>query len=1121
MIAPSAIEPRHSGLPLVESLPRGSHFGVLYSSKQELLQVLVPFVRAGLELNEYCSWHVDEPLTVEEVRQALAQAVPDFAQREVQGQVELVPASGTPLPLPESFERQVEQSLRGDFAGLRFVRQAGEASTGRAGTEHDELGRLNAVAAVLYPRTGTTALDLMQVVQHHRFALVCNAGRWEMLEGSEAHITRQALLRTERALSQSEDRYRRLFESMTEEVHHWQVVRDREGRIKTWRLLDANPPTLKTWGRSSIEEIRGKTTDEIFGPGATEHYLPIVQRIMSEGVPHSYEDYFPNLDRYFRFTSIPVGDRFMTTGADISAIRKVARLYEVLSRVNESIVRTRDETSLFDQICRILAEIGGFPLAWIGVARGRTIAPVACAGSACAYLRDIKVEVDGELGRGPTGSALREDRVVINDDFQTNTATEAWRSLAAHHGFRASAALPLRCQGKPVGVFTLYANRPEAFDAQQVKLLDSLCADVSYALDGLEQERLRALAAQSLRRYELVVQQTRDIILYLDRADGRILEANPAAVAAYGYSREELLGLSIGDLRAPATLASLPQQVREAATRGVLFETEHRRKDGTTFSVEVSSRGAGEGTLVSVIRDITERRRAEAREREQRRAAEARAAEMDAVFNSLVQPVVVTDQRGLVVRANAAHQRVFDVPDDWLNLDIVERVKRMRLECADGSRLEPHEIPGVRALAGEAVSGVLQRLVHPDGSSSYLSVSAAPVRTSEGIVGMVGVFTDVTERVRTEQALQEIDKRKNEFLAVLSHELRNPLAPIMNSLYILDHAPPNGEQASRAKQVIARQVGQLSSLVNDLLDVTRISRNKIRLSKERLELNECTRRAAEDHHTLFDEGGVSLVLNTAARPLHVLADRTRVAQIVGNLLSNAVKFTARGGVTRVSVGAEGMDAVIRVADDGAGMAPETLHRLFQPFMQVEQTLDRSRGGLGLGLALVKGLVELHGGKVAVTSEGLGRGTEFCVRLPLDLGVALEAGRKPSRPEHKRRRVLLIEDNHDAADSLREVLEIDQHEVDVAHDGLEGIAKARRFKPDIVLCDIGLPGMDGFDVARAFRADEALRKTYLVALSGYALPEDLQHAAEAGFERHLAKPPSIDVLTEIMATVPER
>jgi two-component system CheB/CheR fusion protein len=401
--------------------------------------------------------------------------------------------------------------------------------------------------------------------------------------------------------------------------------------------------------------------------------------------------------------------------------------------------------------------------------------------------------------------------------------------------------------------------------------------------------------------------------------------------------------------------------------------------------------------------------------------------------------------------------------------------------------------------------------------------------------GFRAVLTDITERKRTEKALQEsearyreaaealaeADRNKNHFLAVLSHELRNPLAPIANSLYILDHAAPGGAQAHRALAVIGRQVGQLARLVDDLLDLTRISRNKIPLQRQRLELNQLVRRAIDDHSFRFEKNGVCIELALAPKPVFVNGDSNRLAQIVGNLLQNAAKFTGPGGHTRVSLDSGAEQAVVRVADTGVGMDPEMLPRLFQPFIQAETGLDRSKGGLGLGLALVKGLVDLHGGAITAHSPGLGQGAEFVVRLPLALDEDAADGPVRSRTPTPggRRRVLIIEDNVDAADSLREALELSEHEVEIAHDGPAGIDRARKYRPEVVFCDIGLPGMDGFDVARAFRADDALKGAYLVALSGYALPEDLQRASEAGFDQHLAKPTNLDTLERTLARVP--
>jgi len=394
----------------------------------------------------------------------------------------------------------------------------------------------------------------------------------------------------------------------------------------------------------------------------------------------------------------------------------------------------------------------------------------------------------------------------------------------------------------------------------------------------------------------------------------------------------------------------------------------------------------------------------------------------------------------------------------------------------------------------------------------------------------VAVFDNITQRKQNEEALRqseadlkEADRRKNEFLAMLSHELRNPLAPIRNSLYVMERAAPGGYQARRAQQTIDRQTAHLTRLVDELLDVTRISRGKVNLQRESLDVCELVRRTTEDHRSLFAHNGVGLEVHTGGQRLWVNGDPTRLTQILGNLLQNAVKFTARGGNTSVSVAADPStgEALIHVRDTGVGVSAEMLAHLFEPFAQADKTLDRSRGGLGLGLTLVKNLVELHGGKVEGSSGGEGSGAEFTVRLPLERQEAEPAsGSSATEPAPSHwQRVLVIEDNVDAAESLGDALKLSGYEVAVAFDGFRGIEKAREFKPNVVFCDIGLPGMDGYEVARAFRSDAALGKVFLAALTGYASSEDQKRAAEAGFACHLAKPASLQMLEEVITSLP--
>jgi PAS domain S-box-containing protein len=379
------------------------------------------------------------------------------------------------------------------------------------------------------------------------------------------------------------------------------------------------------------------------------------------------------------------------------------------------------------------------------------------------------------------------------------------------------------------------------------------------------------------------------------------------------------------------------------------------------------------------------------------------------------------------------------------------------------------------------------------------------------------LFFDVTERRAAEEALREADRRKDEFLAVLSHELRNPLAPIVAGLHVMEHSEPGGPECRRARSVIERQVGHLVRLVDDLLDVTRVTRGKVHLKRSRVDLGALVSQAAEDNAAVFAERGVALQVSAPAPgTLRVDADPSRLSQVLGNLLQNAAKFTQRGGRVTVTAADEGGRAVVRVRDNGVGIPGDVLPRLFQPFTQAESSLARTGGGLGLGLALVKGFVELHGGSVRATSGGEGRGAEFSVELPLEGVLTAVAPPRQGRPAGPPRRVLIVEDNEDAAETLADVLRLGGHEVEVAHDGTAGLRRAAEWRPDAVLCDIGLPGMDGYEVARRLRAAGAGPGTLLVALTGYALPEDLRRAHEAGFDAHLSKPARLEDIEAILA-----
>lgn len=381
------------------------------------------------------------------------------------------------------------------------------------------------------------------------------------------------------------------------------------------------------------------------------------------------------------------------------------------------------------------------------------------------------------------------------------------------------------------------------------------------------------------------------------------------------------------------------------------------------------------------------------------------------------------------------------------------------------------------------------------------------------------------------QQLAESDRRKNEFLGLLAHELRNPMAGISNSIFVLSRPDLSPEQADSARAVIHRQARQLNRLIDDLLDITRVSHGKISLKPERLDLVQLLRETLDDHRPAFDSAQVALHVDLPTAPVEVEVDRVRMCQVVGNLLDNALKFSDRDGSVRVrlSVAGGGL-AQLSVADTGVGIDAAAFSRLFEPFSQGDPSIARRSGGLGLGLALVKALVEMHGGAVQAFSDGAGKGARFVVSLPLAESGRSEAPALPGgehvRPDHSPAppgpcRILIIEDNSDVAQSLASAMRLDGHEVRIAHSAAEGLEAARGFGPDVLLCDIGLPLMDGYEVARRFRSDEALKTVYLVAVTGYAGEHEREQAARAGFDRHLPKPPDLRELNELLAEVAER
>ena len=392
--------------------------------------------------------------------------------------------------------------------------------------------------------------------------------------------------------------------------------------------------------------------------------------------------------------------------------------------------------------------------------------------------------------------------------------------------------------------------------------------------------------------------------------------------------------------------------------------------------------------------------------------------------------------------------------------------------------------------------------------------------------------TEVTERARIELALKEADRHKDEFLAMLAHELRNPLAPIHNAVRLMHRQELADPQLVWSRDVIGRQLAHLTRLVDDLLDVSRITRGKINLNKEVLELGELIVRTVETVQPLIDERGHTLTVSELPDSLLVLGDPTRLSQALGNVLSNAAKYTERGGHIGLSARQLGPELEIRVRDDGIGIPSELMPRIFNLFTQLDRTSGPSQSGLGIGLALVQRLIEMHGGSVAGHSEGPGRGSEFVIRLPTYIQEKLEpalTSQQPSALEQSminvegaartQRRILVADDNNDALESLATLLQLSGHEVYTAANGAVALESAEQNRPEVALLDIGMPKLDGYEVARRIRAQPWGQRITLVALTGWGQDSDRRRSQEAGFDSHLVKPLDLDKLTDLLAALP--
>jgi PAS domain S-box-containing protein len=634
--------------------------------------------------------------------------------------------------------------------------------------------------------------------------------------------------------------------------------------------------------------------------------------------------------------------------------------------------------------------------------------------------------------------------------------------------------------------------------------------------------------------------------MLLVAADGTIHAANTAAGAEFGLGSGALRGRTLQELAAePAeeigsflracsrTRELIPGALTLPGPRGpVRYRAEGAlfvpRSDGIPAFVLVRLRPrevalrqflALNERIEVLHREIGRRKRTEDELRIQREW-------LRVTLESIGDAVIATNPEGQITFMNPAAARLTGWPEREAQGLPLNEVFRIVTEETHKSV----ESPVDKVLREGTIAGLANHtiLIARDGTEIPIDDSAAPIRNREGVIhGVVLIFHDIIQRRDLERELRrradrlaEADRRKDEFLAMLSHELRNPLAPIRNSLHILGMPDATPDLIQRARETMERQIRHMVRLVDDLLDVSRITRGKVQLRKEAVDLAVLAVRAGEAFRPLAEDKGCELIVRVPAVPVLLDADPVRLDQVLSNLLSNAVKFTGPGDRIWLDVETGDDVAIVRVRDTGFGIPQDLLPSVFELFVQVNPEIDRSQGGLGIGLTLVRSLVEMHGGRVAAHSEGVGRGTEFEVRLPLAARDKREPEELPAsgRLSGPSRRVLVVDDNQDAAESVALLLELWGHDVRITYDGWSALAEAPDFLPEFILLDIGLPGLDGYEVARRLRSDPRLDRTVLIAMTGYGQEQDRLLALEAGFSHHLVKPVDPAVLRELLAQI---
>ncbi|HEX2972958.1 MAG TPA: PAS domain S-box protein [Tepidisphaeraceae bacterium] len=893
-------------------------------------------------------------------------------------------------------------------------------------------------------------------------------------------------------------------------------VKDQQGRYQM-----VNPATAAVVGRSPSELI-GKDDVELFGADTAQKMRETDRQVMAANQPMTYEEVVATagIPRHRLTTKTPYRDETGQTIGIIGISRDITELQAAQATLRSS-----------EERYRFLAE--SMPqMVWSTDPEGR---PLDANSRWEQYTGQSPQRV---IDEGWAEAIHPEDRPhAIQRWMQSQSTGEPYkceyrmrRASDGSYRWHLVQAVPMKDEHgqiiRWVGNSTDIHDLKVAQEAMQLNkrrlalAIDSAQIglwDVDLITDRLtESDRRGPMFGRPLGPAHATVEDWRRDLHPDDR--GRMTEAIHEAMAARAdYHHEYRVIGPDGKLRWIASHGSVLRDAAGYPLRlvGVSFDVtqakEAQQERDRLLALEREARHRAEAAAATL-------KESEAQMLRLNQQLQRKVSELQTLLDILpIGIAIAEDPECRVIRGNRTFTQMLGVEPD-ANLSKSNPASSQVLHhryLRDGRELKSEELALQRAAAtGAPVSNMTFDLVRKDGRLLQLVGSAAPLVAEDGrATGAIGVFWDIEgfrrteERLRTEKdAAVSASIAKDRFLATLSHELRNPLSTILNTLQVAEEMSSCRDcPAVEQRTIIARQTRHLARLVDDLLDVSRVTAGKITLQKEIVDLVQVVRHSVQACHSGFQDRRQELTLNLPSQPLLVEGDSVRLEQVIMNLLSNARKYTPSGGHIWLTATAEDNETIVRVRDNGIGIPPEALPRLFQPFMQVDESLDRSQGGLGLGLALARNLVQMLGGTIAASSAGVGHGSEFIVRLPRFQGTAPRVPASPMPPQKATsRRILLVEDQADARRVLRRLLTLWGHQVEVAEDGPEAVDKAIAQSPEVALVDIGLPGFSGYEVAQRIRA--ALGNAiFLIALTGYGQPEDIQRASEAGFDLHLTKP----------------